>query len=266
VTRPPVRIDTPRVVPPRQIARVRPVELRAMPEEVYGRVPSITPEKPIDLPLTVIEDLSDPTTFRTVLMPTARSIGEGKGFIASYDLAAVVAGYGLSDRITLVGGFLYVPPAISYALDITAGGRYEFYRDGVIRSAAGVQLNYSRSDSSAIALAAPYVVTSLGDDDQRASLVLGYSLRRHKPVGRGTFDRQAIVVGLGGDYRVGQRWKIAAEGYLIQDSDYQPIVVTMRYFGESFALDFGLGINPRLLEGNVNGLGIAPVVSGVWVF
>ena len=248
------------------IARVQPVELRAIPPQVFGRVPSIAPEKPIDVPVSVIEELSDPTTFRTVLMPTARSIGEGRSFVASYDVAAVVAGYGLTDRITLLGGVLYVPPSISYALDLTAGGRYEFYTDGVIRSAAGVQFNYSQSDSSGITLAAPYVVTSLGDDDQRASLLVGYSFRRHKPVGRGTFDRQAVILGVGGDYRIGHHWKIAAEGYLIQDSDYQPIVATMRYFGESFALDFGLGINPRLLQGNVNGLGIAPVLSGVWVF
>ena len=199
-------------------------------------------------------------------MPTARSIEEGKGFVASYDLAAVVAGYGLTDRITLLGGALYVPPGIGKALDLTAGGRYEFYREGVIRSAAGVQFNYSSTDSSDITLAAPYLVTSIGDDDSRATLLVGYSLRRHKPVNGDGFDRQALVLGVGGDYRIAHNWKIAAEGYLLQDSDYQPIIVTARYFTERFALDIGLGINPQLLEGNIDGLGILPVVSGVWVF
>jgi hypothetical protein len=248
---PPPRIPDVDTTAPRLAARpVIPVETEALrePPEMavagYGR------------------EITDPTTFRTIVLPTARSVGAGRSFVASYDVAGILAGYGVTDRLTVIGGGLVIPAFVgARTVDVTAGARYELHRGDYLRVAGGVQLNHSDTDSSAITLAAPYVVASLGDDDRRASVALSYTARRHDPVSGDPFTREAIVVAAGGDLRIGGNWKVAAEAIWIQASTYQPVIGTVRYFGERFAVDAGAVVNVGSGETTV-----APVVSVVVVF
>jgi hypothetical protein len=269
VRRPPPRVrqePTPPIVPvvppPRAIPDVGRVAARAvarpaMPAESVELIEARAVGE-----LVAQSDLTDPTTFRTIVLPTARPLEEGRSFVASYDVAGILAGYGVTDRLTVIGGGLFVPGFVGeHAVDLTAGARYEIYRGDFTRIAAGAQLNYSRTDSSAIALIAPFVVASVGDDDRRASIALSFSARRHDPVDGQAFSREAIVVAAGGDIRVGRHWKLAAEGYWIQRSSYQPVIATVRYFGERFAIDAGAAVD---VWGD--GAPVAPVVSLVWVF
>jgi hypothetical protein len=248
--------DTVRVIPKVQpsIARGAPIVIDTL------RAAPATTGAPYEI--AVEEPLTDPTTHRAILMPTARSIDSGKAFASNYDLAGFLVGYGLTDRLSLLAGFLYVPRFISYNVVATAGGRYEIYRAGFVRGALGLEGNYSRSDVSTIVLFSPYAVVSIGDDDHRASAVLGYTWRHHTPVSGDPFDRTAAVLGIGGDYRIGYHWKIAAEGYLLQSSGTQPLAFTARYFTNRFAIDAGLGLG-FATEG---GLDIAPVITGTWVW
>src|SRR5205807_2518534 len=117
--------------------------------------------------------------------------------------------------------------------------------------------NFSHTDLSSISLVSPYVVGSIGDDDHRASLTVGYSWRHHEPVDVAAFNRQAAVVALGGDYRIGFHWKLAAEGALLEDSDLQPLIVTARYFSDSFTIDVGVGANVNP-SSEVTGLRVGP--------
>lgn len=249
---PPPRVPDVDVVSPRATARaIVPVDterLRAQPD--------------VGAPTGVEAEISDPTTFRTVLLPTARSIPEGEGFIGSYDVAGVLAGYGVTDRLTVLAGGLFIPAAVATrAIDVTAGARYELHRGDYTRLAAGVQFNHSDTDSSSITVGAPYLVASLGDDDRRASVALSYSTRRHDPVSGEPFMRNAIVVAAGGDLRIGGNWKVAAEAYWIEGSTYQPLVATVRHFGRRYAIDAGVAVNMAGDEARV-----APVVSVLWVF
>jgi hypothetical protein len=247
--------DTVRVIP-----KVIPSTARAVPLvlDTLRAVPS-TPGEPYAV--VAEEELTDPTTHRAILMPTARSIDSGKVFISNYDLVGWLAGYGVNDRLTLLAGFLYLPRFINYNVVATAGGRYELYREGIVRGALGMQANYSRSDVSTIVLLSPYGVVSLGDDDRRVSAALAYTWRHHTPAEGEPFNRQAAVLAIGGDYRIGHNWKIAAEGYLLESAGTQPLAVALRYFTDRFAIDAGVGLGAT--EGVVR---VAPVVAGTWVW
>ncbi len=248
---PPIAVVTPRSVPA-EIAPVQP----AMPTIADAPLPTFTEQ-----------ELTDPTTHRAVLMPTARSVDSGRLFVANYDGAGWMAGYGLDDRTTLLGGFAYVPEFISYNLVLTAGARRELIREDNFRVAAGAQFNFSRTDLSSILLAAPYAVASLGDDDQRLTAGISYTWRHHIPAdSMPAFDKTAIAVGLGGDYRFARHWKAAAETYVIQDASVQPLVLTLRYFDHRFAIDAGVGFDLGLIGPARSGMRVAPVISGTYVW
>lgn len=273
---PRVRIETPRpiepVAPPR-IPVIASASTRAVAKaEMPIATETLRARESIEQ-IVFDPDITDPTTFRTIVLPTARSIGEGKGFVASYDIAGVLGGYGVTDRLTVLAGAIYIPRFVgSRTFDVTAGARYEVHRADFVRVAGGVQLNYSSSDSSSIALVAPYAVVSVGDDDHRASLALSYAARRHVPVSGESFAREAIVLAGGGDIRVARNWKLAAEGFVIEGvdaptrstrdggSDLWGATATVRYFGERFAIDAG-----ALINSSGGTIGAAPVVSFVWV-
>jgi hypothetical protein len=209
------------------------------------------------------EFVTDPTTFRVLLTPTAKSIGEGNVFLANYDVAGWVFGYGASERLSLLGGFLFVPGIIDYNLVASAGAKYEFLHDGFFRAAAGGQFSFSQTERSSITVTSPYAVASLGDDDQRANLLLGYSWRHHTPVVGESFDRRAGLVGVGGDYRIGFNWKLVGELVLIENSDVQPLTLTARYFSSAFSVDAGVLVN---VSPTGSGLRVGPVLNGVWVW
>jgi hypothetical protein len=209
------------------------------------------------------EFVTDPTTFRVLLTPTAKSIGEGDLFLANYDIGGWVFGYGATDRLSLLGGFLFVPGFIDYNLVASAGAKYEFLRDGYFRAAAGGQFSFSQTERSSITVTSPYAVVSLGDDDQRANLLLGYSWRHHTPVAGESFDRRAALIGAGGDYRIGFNWKLVGELFLIENSDVQPLTITARYFSSSFSVDAGVLVN---VNPSSSGLRVGPVLNGVWVW
>jgi len=263
ISKAPVKVDTPRVVPRAMVVELRPVEIT--PPEV--KRPAIAsggePE-----PTFSTEILTDPTPHRVVIMPTARPIDSGKIFLSNYDVAGWLAGYGVNDQLSLLAGVLYVPRFINHNFVATAGGRYQVYQDGAWRGAVGAQVNFSETDLSSIVLLSPYAVLSLGDDDRRASTTLGYTWRRHMPKEDTIppFDKQALVLGIGGDYRIGHHWKVAAEAFLLQEASYQPLIVTLRYFDKRFAIDGGLGLDLGLLGGRTGGIRVAPVISGAWVF
>jgi hypothetical protein len=196
-------------------------------------------------------------------MPTAKSLGSGSVFLANYDVAGWVFGYGASDRLSLLGGFLFIPGVLNYNLLVSGGAKYEFLRDGYLRMAAGAQFSFSQTERSSITLGSPYAVASIGNEDQRGSLLLGYSLRHHNPVDGESFDRQAAILGIGGDYRVGFHWKVVGELVLLENSDVQPLSLTARYFANDFSIDAGVLVN---IDPAGGGFRVAPVINGIWVW
>ncbi|MEZ4784254.1 MAG: hypothetical protein R3F28_09300 [Candidatus Kapaibacterium sp.] len=216
------------------------------------------PEEPLP------EFVHDPTTFRTILTPTARSVGKGKGFIASYDVAGIIAGYGVTDKFTLIGGGVYIPSFINNTFAGTLGGKYEFYHNNLFRIAGGVQGNFSSTDKSDIVSVAPYITANWGTVDYSANLTAGYSWRRHMPSDTivPPFERRAALIGIGGDYRFAKHWKVAGEAFLLENSTFQPAAITFRWFNNRVAVDAGLAVDLT----PDNGLQLLPVISGIWTW
>ena len=257
---PPKPVDTPKVIPKVELAAIRTIPSTPLPPAIA----TLAPRQ--DLAEVLIdEEITDPTPHRVILLPTARPVDSGRVFVSNYDLAGWLAGYGLNDRTTLLVGGLYIPKFINQNVVATAGGRYEFYREGMIRAAAGAQVNYARSETSSILLLSPYAVASVGDDDQRATLAFGYTWRRHTPDNEQPFEKQALVLSGGGDYRIGRHWKVAAEAHLLQGANYQPLGITLRYFTKNFAIDAGAGIDLGF-AGEAREFTIAPIVTATWVW
>ncbi|MCC7437548.1 MAG: hypothetical protein IT211_03535 [Armatimonadetes bacterium] len=235
------------------------------PLAIAERKNSITPPQSLATP-GLAPVIVDPAAHRLILGPTGRSIEEGEGFVANYDGAGWLAGYAPVDRLTLLAGALYVPSFINYSLTASAGGRYEVIRSGVVRGAIGVQGQYSESDISAIVAASPYLSFSVGDDDSRATLSVAYSWRHHTPNYEAPFDRSALIFGGGMDYRIGRNWKGVAEGYWLQDSDYLPLGIALRWFNNRFAVDVGLNLNLPTGQRSDATIIPAPIISGTWAW
>ncbi len=272
---------TPRPAPrPTPRPAPRPVEpppkptpdvLVADPRSTPFEIAPVTPDTswPVELPVpTEPLPLTDPTTHRVVILPSARSIEEGRIAVSNYEIAGWLVGYGASDRLTLLAGGAYIPSFIDRSVVATAGGRYEMFRDGYARVALGAHGAWTRSDASEILVAAPYVTASIGDDDQRGTVAIGYSWRHHTSFDTtiAPFNREALAIGIGGDYRIGYHWKIAAEAMYIEEANYQPAVIALRYFGRAFAIDAGLGTDLGLDGKRIEGVGIVPVLTGTWVW
>ncbi len=217
----------------------------------------------------------DPTTFRTILAPTAETLGAGDWFIGSFDLVGLLGGYGVSDDITMLAGGAFVPASISKIGLASVGGKWRALTIGPWQGGVGAQFAMSTTDESDIRVAATYGVISLGDRRNRFSVAFGYSWKRHVPVAGIEFDRDAAVMTIGGDVMIARQWKLAAEAYYIQSSGLAPVTIATRWFNSSMALDLGfivdLGSGADIsssgaLSGEIENLRIAPLVSFIWRF
>lgn len=216
----------------------------------------------------------DPTSFRNILLPSARSMEKGEWFYGNYLLVGHLGGYGATDRLTVMAGGSFIPDFIARFYLGTIGAKYEVVRQDLLSIAVGAQVALSSVTDSDIRTIAPYGMASYGDDHRRVTLAAGYGFKRHMtPLEE--FDRNAFVFGIGGNVEVGKGWKIAAELATIESSGILPLLVTGRRFGNSWAIDFGLGLNLAgeagvsfndALSGEIEHLNIAPYLSGMWVF
>ncbi|MEO5930309.1 MAG: hypothetical protein ABIR47_10295 [Candidatus Kapaibacterium sp.] len=236
---------------------------------------SVEPPPPpvrVITPIDTLPLLEDPTTFRNIVMPTSESVGKGRTFAGTYDLAGVLAGYGVTDRLTLIGGGAFVPAAISKFTLGTIGGKYEIPLGGELSTAVGFQYGYSSTKESNISVSAPYAVISLGDRSRRISVAAGYSWKHHNASGL-EFDRNAYILAIGGDVTLRRGLKLVAETYVVESSGLAPVVASVRWFGEHYAFDAGLGVDLNGL-GSVRGTGgltgevdhfsVAPLLSFIW--
>ncbi len=251
----------------------KPVTVEGLPEVVSPPSPILT-ERPA---APALPPVVDPTTFRTIAMPTGETLAHGRGFVANYDLAGWLAGYGVTDRLMLLGGGAFVPDAISRLRLATLGVKYNVLSAGDLLATVGFQAAISSTSESDISVAAPYLVVSYGDRRNRLTAGIGYSWKHHVTVEGGAFDRNAAAFAVGGDVTIARGWKLAAETYAIESSGILPVMLTARWFGEHHALDFGFVIDVSadngtsirgtgLLSGEITNVPLAPVVSFVWVW
>ena len=241
-----------------------------MPREVDEIVPdSLDPRRENPDGLVALGELPapeppifDPTTFRRVLSPSARSLQKGDGFIGSYGLAGLLAGYAPIDRLTVIGGGAWVPPSIAEFSALSIGAKYTVVDDPDYRLAAGLQANRTTTSASAVTSVAPFVTGEIGTLDYGLGATVGYSWRRHLPSDTTItpFERQALLLGIGGEYRFARHWKVVGEAFWIDGTEFEPLGLTLRWFNNDLAIDAGFVLDAVPNES----LQIFPVISGVW--
>ncbi len=224
---------------------------------------------------------TDPTTFRTIAAPNAIVPARGTIVGGVYDLAGLMAGYVVFDDVMILGGG-GVPLPDDWGG--VKGSMYGAYSLGVkarllkgerLQAAVGYQWARSIYDQeqtpdtleSGIVAHTPYAAVSYGDDDSRASITAGYAFKHHTTIDAGEFNRNALIMSIGGDYRFANRWKVAGELLAMQTLGYAPIAFTARFFGETYAVDAGFAyLGLATGDGDVPSLKFAPVISLVKVW
>jgi len=201
---------------------------------------------------------TDPTTFRTIALPSSIIPPAGTITTGVYDVVGLQAGYSITDNVMLIGGG--VPPlrktwlggdaadesqAFAYSIGIKGGYRI----DSLWTLAGGYQWGQSRYDllatdgvDSRITFNALYATVGFGNDDSRATLYLGYAFKKHTTIEQGIFDADATIFGGGFDYRIARRWKLCSEIVFMRTMTFVPVTITARYFGETYALEAGVTI------------------------
>jgi hypothetical protein len=242
--------------------------------EVYGRGVAPGEEGPE-------VNYTDPTTFRTIAVPNAIVPKKGSIVAGSYDVIGLMAAYAPVDHVMILAGGAVPSPQdwggvkgsmyAAYSIGVKAGMPVI----GKLDAALGYQWARSVYDQdrtpdsveSTITVNAPYAAISYGTDDSRVSATLGYAFKQHVAVGVGAFTKNAMIVSVGGDYRFARRWKAALEVVTMQTLGYVPIAATVRFFGDHFAIDAGLGyLGITTNGGSAPSIPVAPVISYVAVF
>jgi hypothetical protein len=231
--------------------------------------------------------VTDPTTFRSVAVPNAIIPKRGRVVAGSYDLLGLMAGYAPTDNVMLLAAGAPPTPDDWGGVHNEMFGAYSVGVKGGLEIvdrlnvALGFQWGTSFYDrestpedvESKIGISVPYAAVSYGDDDSRVSATLGYGFKHHRrydPTKLFTveeFDREVMIGALGGDYRLGEHWKIAGEIATMETLGVVPIIATGRYFTNSFAIDAGvafLGITTG--DGQAPKIPVVPVVSALFVF
>lgn len=223
----------------------------------------------------LLPPLVDPTTFRTVLVPTAETLDHGDLFVGSVDVAGVLAGYGVSDDLTVIAGGAFVPSFIQDVSVLSIGLKGRVVQEGGVQAGIGAQIALSSGTESTIRLAAPFAVVSYGDRASRLSAGIGYAWKKHRLSEGMEFNRNAVIATLGGDLTIDRGWKLAAEAYYIESSGLAPLTMTARWFNASLAIDFGFMIDlgggndirsTGPLTGEITDLRIVPLLSAIWRF
>jgi len=226
----------------------------------------------------------DPTTFRTIAIPNAVIPRKGSVVLGVYDLVGMMMAYAPTDHMMIIAGGAAPLP------DDWKGVRGQMYGAWSLGVKGGIELLpglnivggcqyavsvYDREETqvveSRIAITTPYAALSYGDDDSRLSLTAGYAFKRHRTLmGDGSmqeFHRDAPMIGLGGDYRFASRWKVCAEALSMRTLGYIPIAATLRFFGDTWAVDGGVGyLGLTTGTGDAPALPLVPVLSWVVVW
>ena len=196
---------------------------------------------------------ADPNTTRLFFGPTGRSIGQGTGYFAVYELLMPFLSYGVTNRISISGGTPIIPGVIG-ELFYVAPKVTVLSRPGV-DLAAGVLAFFVPEENESLGLL--YGVSTFGSLDNALTVGLGLPFITG---GEGFADRVVLMVG--GEARMSQRTKFITESYFVPGESGALISGGLRFFGERLSADAGLGF----AVGDGDSACCVPIVNFVYSF
>jgi uncharacterized membrane protein len=171
----------------------------------------------------------NPNSTRLFFAPTGQMLKKGEGYVSDYELFFPGIAYGLTDNISIGGGFSLIPAAVedqAYYFTPKIG----FSVAEKVHLAAGVLFAGSRAGTGGVY----YGVGTFGDGNASVTLGGGYGFAggeiESKPVGM-----------LGAELRVSRRIALVTENYLLPVSgDNVLYSFGLRFMGEKITTDLAL--------------------------
>jgi hypothetical protein len=192
----------------------------------------------------------DPNPTRLFFGPTGRSLQQGRGYVAVYQILLPFVQVGLTDRISVGAG----TPIL-----FGGGSEHPFWITPKVQvlsrpstqAAVGVMHFMNVGDGN---LGIAYGAVTQGSTDTAVTVGVGYAYTRTS----GEVEGAAIWM-IGGEHRVSRRVKVISENYVFSGGGLASFGV--RFLGEHLAADLGLVVPLGLGE-----VIAFPMVNFLWQF
>lgn len=174
----------------------------------------------------------NPNTTRLYFAPTGRMLKKGEGYFADYYIFFPMAAYGITENISIGGGFSIVP-----FIDF---GQQIFYLTPKVGLKASESLNLA---AGALLVKIPdfdngysplvgifYGVATFGKEDLSFTAGFGYGFEG------GDFASKPMIM-LGGEARLTRRLSFVTENWIFPGVDEPLISYGLRLFGEKLSID-----------------------------
>jgi hypothetical protein len=197
--------------------------------------------------VTLSEPEGDPNYSRLLFAPTARPLKKGDGYFSDHELLFPGVAYGLTDNVSLAGGFsvipglglgeqvLYISPKVGFNL----GHGASVALGALIAGQAGGE----RDDES---LSIGFAVGTFGGPKRSVTLGLGLG-----DTSSAFSDAVPIVMG-GGTATLSRHVALVGETWMFLNDDFrlaeQPFGVGLRLFGDRLSADVGVVVSGELLD------------------
>ena len=173
----------------------------------------------------------DPNCTRLFFAPTARMLKQGEGYFADYFVFFPTITLGITNNITLGGGFSIIP-----GLDLDEQILVFTPKVGITTSkkmnlAIGALVIKPPEDISTLGIL--YGVSTFGTLDKSFTFGLGYGYAEDELA-----DKPMIV--LGGETRTSRSVSLVTENWIVPEKDEPILSFGLRFFGEKLSADFAL--------------------------
>ena len=197
----------------------------------------------------------DPNVSRLLFAPTARALGNGKGYFADYYLFFPFVAVGVGSHVNLAGGVSLIPAADGQLVYIAP--KVTFVQTEGASVAGGVIISkFLGEDSDSFGLA--YGVGTVGTSETALTVGLGLGFTG------GDFAENPVLM-VGAEYQVSNSTKLITENYVIFGQDnFQLLSGGIRFFGRKLAVDLAMITSPDFLEGD--GFPFIPFVGFAYNF
>ena len=189
----------------------------------------------------------DPNYSRLLFAPTGRPLQKGDGYFSDHYIFFPSVAYGLSNNVSLMGGFTIIP-----GLNL---GRQLFYlaprvganfSEQFALSTGAIMLTFDRKNTFGITFA----TGTFGTPDKSATLGIGFLFG--KAEGEAVKFAKKPVVMWGGNLRLSNGVALVSENWSVFGEDisigYLPFTVALRFFSERIAVDAGFVIIGKVIE------------------
>ncbi|HEY5122681.1 MAG TPA: hypothetical protein VIK14_02990 [Ignavibacteria bacterium] len=199
---------------------------------------------------------NDPNLSRLFVAPTARPIGNGRGYFSAAEIFFPMLGLGITDYVSLSLGMTLFPGGVGQLfygnIKVTPVQTKEFY------AAAGFLYTGITSGSGWNA-GILYGVSTAGNNNNSISFGAGLAFQREKKnyytfdpyFNYSSYEKTEVstsgILMLGGELRAGKNVKLITENWVFLEKDAPTLLsVGLRFFGTKVAGDFGLVFFPTI--------------------